>query len=109
MTLNSMRLQVGGRGPVIRIAFDHDVLVLLRADKAKRSGADGMAIEVFAAAVGHDANRAVGEIPQHGSEGLLQVKDDGVVVGRVNVVDLRIGAGLGAAQFCRSAASRRST
>ena len=58
-----------------------------------------MAIEIFAAAVRHDAHRAVGEIPQHGCKRLLQMKDDGVIVGRIDTADLRVGACFGAANF----------
>ncbi len=92
-------LDLGRRSPVIWIALDHDLFVLLRANEAERPGADGMAIEILAAAVRHDADRAVGQIPQQRRERLLQMEDDGVVIGGVDAVDRSVGAGLRAAQF----------
>ena len=85
-------LQLGRHSPIVRVALDNDLFVLLRADKTKRAGADGIAIEIFSAAVGHDANRAVGKIPQQGRQRFLQMEDYGVVIWRINVVDRRIGA-----------------
>ena len=92
-------LQLGRRRPIVGIAFDHHFFVHLRAHKAKWPGADGFAIKVIATAVRHDADRAVGEVPQHRRKRLLQMKNDGVVVGRVDVVDGGVGACFGAAEF----------
>ena len=56
-------------------------------DKAKRAGADGIAVEVFTAAVGHDADAPSDRFHSSEANGCLQVKDDSVVVGRVDVID----------------------
>ena len=72
--------------PVVVIAGEHNIFVLLRADETERAGADGLAADLVAAAIGHDAHGAVGEIPQQRSERLFEVEDDGVVVGGVDVV-----------------------
>ena len=92
-------LQLGRRGPIVGIALDHDFFVHLRAHKAKRARADGIAIEVLAAAIRHDADGAIGQVPQQRRKRLLQMEDDGVVVGRVDVVDRGVGACLSAANF----------
>ena len=92
-------LELGRRRPIAGIAFDHDFLVQLRADKAKRPRANRLAIEVLAAAIRHDADGAVGQVPQQRRKRLFQVEDDGVVVGGVDVVDRSVGACLGAAEF----------
>ena len=49
--------------PTVFVALQDNFLVLLLRDELVRAGADGVSPEVFAAARGHDAERAVGEIP----------------------------------------------
>ena len=52
-----------------------------------------------AAAVGNDADGAVGKIPQQGCSGFLHVKDDGVVIGCVDVIDETVYGSFGGADF----------
>ena len=52
-----------------------------------------------AAAVGNDADRAIGEIPQQSCGGLFHMKDDGVVIGRIDVIDEAVDGGFGGADF----------
>ena len=73
--------------PVFVVALEDDIFVRLRADEAEGTGADGVAAHLVAAAVGHDADGAVGKIPQQGRERLFEMEDDGVVVRRVDVID----------------------
>ena len=80
--------------PAVFVALEDDVLVLLLRDELVGAGADGVAPEVFATAGGHDADRAVGEIPQQEWIGLFEMHDAGERVGRIDVIDLEEGAGL---------------
>ncbi len=72
--------------PVVVIAGEHNIFVLLRADETERPRADGLAADLVAAAVGNDAHGAVGEIPQQRGERFFEMEDDGVVVGHVDAV-----------------------
>ena len=51
------------------------------------------------AAVGHDANRAIGQIPQQSGDRFLHVKDDGEVIGRIDAIDEAVDRRLGAANL----------
>ena len=53
----------------------------------------------FAAAVGNDADGAVGKVPQQGCGGFFHMKDDGVVIGRVDAIDETVHGGFGGADF----------
>ena len=85
--------------PVVVVAGEHNFFVLLRADETKRPRADGLAADLVAAAVGHDADGAVGKIPQQRGERFFEVEDDGVVVGRLDVVHESVDRRLGAANL----------
>ena len=74
--------------PAIFVALEDDVLVLLLRDELVSAGADGVPPEVFATAGGHDAERAVGEVPQQEWIGLFEMHHAGERVGRVDVIDL---------------------
>ena len=47
------------------------------------------------AAVGHDADGAVGKVPQERREGLLHMENDRVIVRRLEVIYKAVGGGLG--------------
>src|SRR5262249_41590896 len=85
--------------PVVVVSFEDDLFVLLGANEAKWAGADGMHRHLAQAALGHNANRTVGEIPQQSGEGLFQVEHNREVVRCVDVVDGAIDAGLGGADL----------
>ena len=81
--------------PVVVIAGDDHVAVLLRADKAKRPGADRLTADFVEAAIRHNPDCPAGKIPQQRRERFLQVEDDGVVIRRINAVYQTISGGLG--------------
>src|ERR1700757_4751000 len=55
--------------------------------------------DLVAAAVGDDADRAVGEIPEQCCVRLFHVKDDRGVVGRFDMIDEFVDGRLGTADF----------
>ena len=59
----------------------------------------GMPRHFISAAVGHNADRAIGEIPQQGGVRLFHVKYHGEVIRRIEVIHEAIGRRLGTANL----------
>src|SRR5579862_9463429 len=85
--------------PVFVVKRKHNLFVRLGADETEGARANGLAADLVAAAVGHNAHGAVGQIPQESGERLFEVEDDGEVVSRVDAIYELINACLGAANL----------
>src|SRR5580704_603474 len=77
--------------PVLEVLLKHNFLVEFRAHKSEGTGADRLAGEFAATAVGHDADGAFGQVPKQSCEWLFEVKNDGQIVTCLDVVDESVG------------------
>ena len=85
--------------PIVAVTFDHNFLIRLRADKSKRPRPDRMGGHFIAAAIGNDADRTVGKVPQQSGKRLFQMKYDRYIVWRVDVIHKVVSRRFGAANL----------
>ena len=82
-TAKRTRSIFGTNRPAQRIALHDHILIDLLADESKRPSADRMLPEVVSAAFGNNADGAGGEIGEEEIIRMLQMKNDGVLVGGI--------------------------
>ena len=98
-TRNSTRGNLGRARPIIRVAFDHYVLVLDRSDKTKWSGANGLLSQFPARTFRHDSNGGLRQVKQEGCMRFVQAEYHREVVRRFNGGNTGEGCALDALQL----------
>src|ERR1041385_5417525 len=94
--LESHPIELRSLTPKGIIALDHHFSIEFGRDKAKWPRADGLAGDLLAAAVRNNSHRPR-EVPQERCPGLLEAKDDGGFVGRIDARHQAISGGFSAA------------